>query len=48
MEIEDSPRSITYVRKPSTRSTSLKGKAILQAPQQKLQEAQKLESKVRE
>ena len=48
IEIEDSPTPrdkmpspkspITYVRRPSTRSTSLKGKAILQDPQQKIQE----------
>jgi len=35
-----SPKSpITYVRRPNTRSTSSKGKAILQDPQQNLQEA---------
>jgi len=39
-----SPKSpITYVRRPSTRSTSLKGKAILQDPQQNLQEAKTIQ-----
>ena len=44
-----SPKSpITYVRRPSSRLASLKGKAILQNPKQTLHEAKKLESKVGE
>ena len=48
IEIEDSPTQrdkmtspkspITYIRRPSTRSNSLKGKSILQDPQKNLQE----------
>ena len=52
IKIEDSPTKkgkipspkspITYVRRPTTRSTSSKGKVILQDPQQNLQEAKKV------